>query len=78
MTQGFNRDVYFAKHIESAPDVKSYLEALSASPYRKHRRMAVLLLPELKRLLAEQQEKLEEIKSETLSITGRPLLAMED
>lgn len=47
------RTQYFEKIIKPAPNVTDYIKALQDSPYKTHRRMAVLLAPELEALRKE-------------------------
>lgn len=48
------RSAYFNKNIKNQPTSGLYLEALAASPYRTHRRMAVALMPILTSLEKER------------------------
>jgi len=54
---GGNRAIYFEKVVKPQPTPEEYLSALERSPYRFHRRMAILLRPELEKLLKENEGK---------------------
>jgi len=62
---GRNRDIYFAKYCQNAPTVEKYMEGLMKSPFRTHQRMAQALLPELKKLIEDQQKIIDEVKEVT-------------
>jgi len=47
---GGNRQIYFEKVIKPQPTPEEYLSALENSPYSTHRRMAILLRPQLEQL----------------------------
>ena len=49
------RSVYFEQYIRPAPTVTDYMLALTKSPYKTHNRMAVLLMPELDKLIEQNQ-----------------------
>lgn len=57
-----NRDLYFNKYCRFAQDVPTYIAGLRNSPYKTHQRMAVALIPELKRLISEQQDLINDVK----------------
>ena len=50
MGRSLAREQYFNHYCKPAPTASEYIKALRESPYKTHRRMAVLLMPELEKM----------------------------
>lgn len=59
MGSATNRSIYFEKYCRNAATADEYLMALHKSPFKTHRRMAELLLPEVDRLIDERNKQIE-------------------
>lgn len=73
MGRSQNRQLHFDKNIRNQPTAEKYINALYASPYRMHKRMARLLHEKYKVMMKEQQDKLieemKDVKEEDLEDT---------
>ena len=54
-----NREIYFEKYCRPAKTPEQYIMALHNSPYRTHKRMAILLIPELDKLIEGRAKQVE-------------------
>lgn len=64
--KSFARDSYFTKHCEWAATPEQYIKALKASPFKKHRNMAVVLGKQLEQMVLDRDRQLAEIERTTV------------
>jgi hypothetical protein len=64
MGHSHQRERFFEKNIRPQPTAELYIKALSNSPYRTHRRMALALNPMLEDMVKQAEEEFNKMERE--------------